>query len=60
MLEEKSMAIWSFMKCDFKGVLVKIWNSNEYKMRIRCPIQPIFFQPDYFFDNYVKKHHALP
>ena len=42
MLEEKSTVIWSFTKSDFKGVLVKIWTSNGYKARIRCPNKPIF------------------
>jgi len=60
MLEEKSTAIWSFKKCDFKGVLVKIWTLNRHKTRIRFAIEPIFFKPDYFFDIYAKKHHALP
>ena len=60
MLEEKSTVIWSFTKIDYNGVLVKIWTSYGHKTRIRCPIKPIFFQPDYFFDIYAKKYHALP
>ena len=58
MLEEKITAIWSFKKCNVKGVLVKIWTSNRHKTRIRYPIEVIFFQPDYFFDIYAKITHG--
>ena len=60
MLKEKSTAIWSFTKCDFKVYLWKFEIQTDIKRASDVRSSKKKYQPYYFFAIYAKKYHALP